>query len=150
LTPLPQTTITIPGATVTVSQPNPLPTKLPVPNNLVATKSIKVPGSTKTQVKTEVKVPLAPSPRIPVGQPPAPSATMETPTSSPKTRIETRTKTETIVKRVLLGTLLSIMFFVVGASGLFIGYYLGGRDAYRKDDKFLKGLLDRATYRKQH
>jgi hypothetical protein len=70
--------------------------------------------------------------------------------AEPKVRHETQTKTETIVKRVLLGTLLSILFFVVGVAALFIGYYLGGRDAYRKDDKFLRGLLDRATYRKKH
>lgn len=143
-------TITLPGRTITVS---PSPINVPVPTGIA---TLIPPRPTKTVTERPprhtqtVPVPMKPRSEILGGQTPQGRGTVVQPAEEPEIRNETRTKTDTIVKRILLGTLLSILFFVIGVAALFIGYYLGGRDAYRKDDKFMKGLLDRATYRRKH
>lgn len=145
---VPGPTIKVPGPTVTV---RPDPIEVPVPG---PTRTVEIPGPTETvtvrpnnpqpsQAPGETETVTAQPEPQPTGQPTGPRGTL---TSSPEpevvTETETRTKTETIVRGVLLGTLASIAFAALGILALFLGYLLGQRDAKKNEDRFLESLLD--------
>lgn len=119
--PGPTTTVTIPGATETVTaQPNTVgPSALPT----------EQPTATVTET----------------GQP---STTRGTVTASPepevRTNTETRTKTETIVRNVAIGALVTLALALLGIIALFVGYYLGHKDAEKQEENFLGKMLDYA------
>lgn len=149
----PGKTVTLPGKTVTLTTHSikvPVPTKRVTIIKRLPRRTVTVFLRPRTVTRT-VRVPLAPETIWLTRQvTPTRGTVSPSPRIVTKPIVETRTRTETIVRRVFLGTLVSILFLLLGVAGLFIGYALGTRDAYRKDDKFLNGLLERATYRRQH
>lgn len=65
--------------------------------------------------------------------------------SPPEVRVvtahETRTKTETLVRKVLLGTLVSLTLAAIGMLAMFLGYIMGQRDGQKHEDDFVKSLI---------
>lgn len=139
---LPVATITLPAKTMTVRPPAiPVPTKLitlhgPVvvehSTNTVtahseATKTILEPSKTKTVFVTKVKTHM-------------------------KKVVDKKVIIDhnTVIKRILLTTLLSVAFTILGFIGFLFAYWLGRKDAERDEKKFLGNLLDTITYTKKH
>lgn len=152
VTPLPTVTILpnpiqLPGKTITL---RPAPVTVTVPSQ---TKTVVIPGPTSTVTVHSNTT------RASAGQPEAPTATVttnpksgQTPPSHdtvseapepPKHSVvhETRTKTETIVRTVLAGTLVTLLLVGLGILALFLGYILGQRDAAKEEDDFLRSLV---------
>lgn len=147
LGPLPTVTvhpdpIRIPGPTVTLP-PNTVPgPTIKVPGPTVTVTAPPAPGSTSTVTATPAPVGPSSLP-TPTGQP-SPTRGTVTPSQQPEQNTspdDTRTKTETIVRYVTLGTLLTLALVALGILGLFLGYAMGQKDAQRNEDDFLKSLL---------
>lgn len=165
LTPLPTVTIKpdairLPGSVVTV---RPDPVQVPVPG---PTRTVEIPGDTKTVTirpdnPQPSQRPVLPQPTETVtvtpdavpdqtGQPaPVRGTVAPSPEPEVETVTETRTKTETIIRRVLLGTLVSIAFTALGILALFLGYIMGQKDAKKNEDRFLESLRDTVRLNKR-
>lgn len=126
LPPKPRATVTIPGptSTVTVRPNNTRPSQAPA-------------GPTRT-------VTVTPSPSSGLTrQPITPSGTVEpTPEPSGDNTSETRTKTETIVRRVVAGTLALTVLAALAILALWLGYILGYKGAERQEVRSLRNMLD--------
>lgn len=136
LPPRPGPTIRIPGPTKTVEVPGPTTTVTARPN-------IVGPSALPTQTTT-----------VTVGPTGQPTTSRATVTTSPEVRTietpgETRTKTETIVRKVAVGALVTLVLAGLGILALFLGYLLGQKDAKKNEDRFLASLLDRSKIRKR-
>lgn len=139
--------IRLPGATVTLPAPPRATVEVPGP-------TVKVPGPTKTV--TVNPAPVGPSelpqPTKTVTETTAGQTTTSRVTVTPspevntevRTEHETQTKTETIVKKVFLGTLVSLVLALLGLIAMLVGYYFGRKDEERKEKRFLGNILDYA------
>lgn len=150
--------VPVPGPTVTIRPPRATKTIRPQPKKIIITERVTVPGPPAPR-ETVTLQPIIPP------QPPAPTetvtVTVEPPTRQPvpprdtvgepleRPEPEVRTKTETVVRYVLLGTLVSMVLAGLGLLALFLGYLLGQRDADKNENEFLASLLDAAKIRKR-
>jgi hypothetical protein len=138
--------IRIPGPTRTVTV---RPPAITLPGQPGHTKTIRVtqPGATKTVgVAPPTKTATAHSTKTVSGPSGQSTTSRATVTPSPEVRTkflpgETRNKTETIVRYVALGTLLSLVLAALGILLAFLGYILGHKDAERQEKDFLGGVL---------
>ncbi len=72
------------------------------------------------------------------------------PAPEPEVVTQVRTKTQVIVRKILLSALVSIVLTILGILALYIGYILGQRDAQKYDNRILKGLISRARGEHKH
>lgn len=69
---------------------------------------------------------------------------------TPDPEVIVRTKTEVVVRKILVGTLVSIGLAVLGILALYCGYILGQKDSEKYQNKVLKGLIGRARGEHRH
>lgn len=138
---LPPVTIKVPGPTVRVTVPGPTvhapgPTKTVTVNN----SGPVVPGPTHTvTIKQRAKTPGSAT-----GQHHVRRVTI---TPSPQVRNHTVTvthqKTNTIVHRVFIGSLVAIGLLLLAILAGIGGYYFGYRDSDKREQNFLQSLIQR-------
>lgn len=136
---IPGATVTVPGlpgATVTVSA-NPGPTR-----TVTIRPSNPGPSALPTRTVTISVGPQGTTTITPSGQNPTVRATI-TPPPEVETRTVTRTKTETVIRNVVLGTLVSLVIAALGILALYLGYIMGQKDAQKNEDQFLESLIGR-------
>lgn len=142
---LPTKTITLPVKTVTIRPPR-------------ITRSVFIPGPTtrvtlRNNITETVQGPTRTVTRV-VSVTGQPSTSYVTVTPSPivKTVTETKTQTkiETVVKRILLGTLVSLVLAALGILAMFLGYIMGQTDAKRNEDNFLQSLRAKVRGESEH
>lgn len=138
--------IRLPPVTVTLPPRPPRTVEVPVPG---PTRTVGIPGPTKTVTARPNNPGPSAAPTVtatvtpqPAGQTPSASATLPSAPEKPKTVVETRTKTETIVRTVIVGTLAAIILAALGCLALWLGYVLGYKGAERKEARSLRGMLD--------
>jgi hypothetical protein len=90
--------------------------------HVTAVKTISAPSKTKTVTVTKVKTKL-------------------------RTVLRNQKVTEhnTVIKRIIFTTVLSIAFAILGCIGMLVGYWLGRKDQQRNEKHFLGSVLDSIT-----
>lgn len=131
--------IVIPGPTQTITigpliRTERIPVRVPVPaeniTRFIVTDRIvtvtETPSPLARQTVTDYAT-LTPSPVLPLDE------------SEPG---DTQTKTETIVRRIAVGALVTLALAALGILAMFLGYILGQKDAQRNEDRFMQSLLE--------
>lgn len=129
-------TIRVPGPTTTIRLPGPTETatvRIPGPPAATATKTVTINSQGPTATSTQT-----------IGHNSTTRATViPSPVVRNHTHVETHTKTDTIVHRVFIGTLVAIGLLILAILAGIGGYYFGYKDSDKKEIGFLQSLMER-------
>lgn len=142
--------IRLPGATVTVPGVRLPPIILPGPRSTeTVTRSVRQTETVRVPVPESTRTVKVPESTVTVTEPGGRQTVTEYDTVTPSpdvvTNTETTTETKTVVKRVVLGTLISLALAGLGFLAMLAGYSFGQKDAQRNEDNFMRSLLDKVS-----